>query len=349
MLPSNANPQIGFGLATELAAQEAVIERGVKAFTDIGLALARIRDDRLYRQYYRTFEDYCESRWQLSRRRAYQLIDAATITEAMEGALEMCTTVHTSLIPASERQARELSGLTPEEAILVMREANEATGGSPTAEAIRNARNGTPNPAEVVDRLGEMADEIAEELLANEYSIPASEEGSYPAASRAHVANNSGDNEWYTPAEYIKAAVNVLGAIDLDPASNPVANQHVGAATFYTAEDNGLVKPWAGRVWMNPPYAQPLIGQFAERLAEQYRKGNVTAAIVLVNNATDTAWFHSLAEEASAMCFPRGRIRFWHPDKVSAPLQGQAFIYLGEDQEAFAAEFAQFGFTVGTI
>jgi ParB family chromosome partitioning protein len=165
----------------------------------------------------------------------------------------------------------------------------------------------------------------------------------------AHVGQNSGDNEWYTPEEYIAAAVRVMGRIDLDPASSPTANDNIGAATFYTAQDNGLIQPWNGRLWMNPPYAQPLIGQFAERMVEQYQAGNVKAAIVLVNNGTETQWFQTLASVASAVCFPKGRIKFWHPDKIAVPLQGQAFLYLGDEPEVFDAEFAQFGFTMAII
>lgn len=165
-------------------------------------------------------------------------------------------------------------------------------------------------------------------------------------AKRPHVANNAGDNEWYTPRPYIEAAVRVMGAVDLDPASSVTANEIIGAGTFYAEQDNGLTKPWAGRVWMNPPYARPLIDQFAARLAEEYAAGNVTEAIVLVNNATETGWFHALAEVAAAMCFPRGRVKFWHPEKESAPLQGQAVIYLGPNPDAFRDEFVRFGFTV---
>lgn len=163
---------------------------------------------------------------------------------------------------------------------------------------------------------------------------------------RAHVANNSGDNEWYTPPEYIEAARRVMGQINMDPASTAEANEVVGADTFYTEDENGLRYPWSGYVWMNPPYARPLIDEFCAKLAEEYSMGQIAGACVLVNNATETGWFHALAEVAASICFPRQRVKFWHPRKESAPLQGQAAIYLGQNVDGFRDEFVRFGFTV---
>jgi phage N-6-adenine-methyltransferase len=159
-----------------------------------------------------------------------------------------------------------------------------------------------------------------------------------------HVMFNSGDNEWYTPAEYVEAARAVMGGIDLDPASSKEANEVVKATTFYTFEDNGLDQGWkAKRVFMNPPYSSSLIGPFTEQLATAYSEGEVGKAIVLVNNATETQWFQNLLSVASMICLPAGRVKFWHPRKEAVPLQGQAVIQLGGDGEVFAKEFARFG------
>lgn len=41
----------------------------------------QIRDNRLYREHYGTFEEYCKGKWGLERRRAYQLIDGYKVSE----------------------------------------------------------------------------------------------------------------------------------------------------------------------------------------------------------------------------------------------------------------------------
>ncbi len=161
---------------------------------------------------------------------------------------------------------------------------------------------------------------------------------------RPHVAQNTGKNEWYTPADYIALAREVMGGIDTDPATSEIANRTVQASQIFTVEDNGLTKQWSGRVWCNPPYAQPLITEFSEAIVSKYESGEIEQACVLVNNGTETRWFQRMLSTASAVCFPRSRIRFIDPDgNPGAPLQGQAVLYMGDNRETFAAIFAQKG------
>lgn len=160
-----------------------------------------------------------------------------------------------------------------------------------------------------------------------------------------HVTNNSGENEWYTPLFYIDAAREVMGSIDCDPASCELAQESIKAGTFFTIEDDGLVHEWNGNVWMNPPYAKDLVSQFADALLSEVDAGRVTQAIVLVNNGTETAWAQQLLTSATAVCFPKGRIKFLDKTGTPAntPLQGQMFCYFGERVEQFVGVFNDFG------
>lgn len=161
---------------------------------------------------------------------------------------------------------------------------------------------------------------------------------------KPHVSYNSGENEWYTPPEYIEAARRVMGGIDLDPASSDIANKIVKAHTYYTKVANGLVQEWHGRTWLNPPYSPELIKLFVSKYYESVENGTVTEGIVLVNNATETQWFYQLVECSSAVVFTKGRVRFLDPEgNPGAPLQGQAILYYGDNTSKFLGEFIVFG------
>ena len=90
--------------------------------------------------------------------------------------------------------------------------------------------------------------------------------------------------------------------------------------------------------------AQPLMGQFAEAVASKVESGEIDQACVLVNNATETAWFQRMLTVAAAVCFPAGRVRFLDPQgKPGAPLQGQAVLYFGKNGKEFIKSFQPFG------
>ncbi len=161
------------------------------------------------------------------------------------------------------------------------------------------------------------------------------------AAAASELVQQSLSNEHYTPVKYIEAARAVLGEIDLDPASCEAANAIVKAVQFYTAETNGLQNDWYGRIWLNPPYGG-LTGRFVEKLYAGIEKGNISAAIILVNaHCTDTAWFQCLWN--CLLCFTDHRINFAGDDMRSGSTHGSAFVYLGFEYQKFIDNFRQFG------
>lgn len=116
--------------AAALAEYEQAVERGLSTFLDVGRALLAIRDGRLYRSGHDTFAAYCQARWGMSVRHAERMVQAAEVAEVMRpiGRIE------------NEAQARELAPLLndPDALQSAWQQAQEATGGKPTAAAIRN-------------------------------------------------------------------------------------------------------------------------------------------------------------------------------------------------------------------
>lgn len=298
-----------------LVAYEETITRGMHTFVEVGNALAEIRDGRLYREYYSTFEDYCRERWEMSKTQANRLIGSACVVESL--------TPIGVILPATESQARPLTAIPMEQVGEVWQEAVDTAPRNEKNEPVITAKH----VSETVERR-KGADKIT-----------------------PHVARNTGNNEWYTPPEFIEAARGVMGGIDLDPASSEIAQQTVQAAKFFTADDDGLRHPWKARVWLNPPYSSDLCPKFVEKLCEHIEAEEVWEAILLVNNATETRWFQRAARLATAICFPSSRIKFLNEDgdPIGAPLQGQAIFYFGEKGHVFATVFSRFGLMMSPL
>src|SRR3990167_9764019 len=193
-----------------------------------------------------------------------------------------------------------------------------------------NKKEPSLNSAPTLSKLGldkktsALAQKIAE-LSDEQFEAVKSGVVALSKTGNVHVSNNSCNNEWYTPPEIIKAARETMGTIDLDPASSAIANNTIEARVFYTAEDSGLAKTWRGNIWMNPPYSQPLVEKFCDKLARDYTNGNISQACVLVNNATETAWGQQLLKHCDAVLFLDGRVKFLDIQGKAngAPLQGQ--------------------------
>jgi hypothetical protein len=115
-----------------LIALEQTIKQGLDTFAEVGEALLEIRDSRLYRIEHSTFEKYCCEKWGMSKRRANQLVSAASVVDKLE---EMGT-----IVPVSESQARPLTKLRPEDQPKAWQKAVEIAGGEqPTAKQVSQA------------------------------------------------------------------------------------------------------------------------------------------------------------------------------------------------------------------
>jgi len=178
---------------------------------------------------------------------------------------------------------------------------------------------------------------------------------STPEAARAvlnkpHQTQGTGNNEWYTPPDIIEAAREVLKIINVDPASCEKANEVVQADIFYTEKDDGRTKDIKGNVWMNPPFSQPEVSQFVEKVCKAYEGGDVSQACILTNNCTETVWGQRLLKISSGVCFITGRVKFL--DTEGSPrtgaLQGQMVCYLGTNTEDFTSSFEKLGVVLKT-
>ncbi len=154
---------------------------------------------------------------------------------------------------------------------------------------------------------------------------------------------SSAKSDWWTPDEVLGRVRMFGGSIQLDPCA---ATDTDIAAVNLTADDGGLVEDWIGvgggdegTTFVNPPYGRE-IGSWVNACHEWWRAGCIDV-IALVPARTDTRWFKTCWDTASAICFWEGRITFVgaeHP----APFPS-ALVYWGESLRRFSSVFGDVG------
>lgn len=148
----------------------AIADSNSPAFYAMGTAMLEIRDRKLYRDTYDSWEEFCEKRFDMTRNRANRLIAAAAVESAPESNPELketnksvqnCTSLLNKTkstesggsIIKTPSQARELAKVPTEDRPAVLAAVSGA-GKSVTAKAIRNAAQAIverTNPPEVKD------------------------------------------------------------------------------------------------------------------------------------------------------------------------------------------------------
>ncbi|MBE1302005.1 MAG: hypothetical protein GJ680_19130 [Alteromonadaceae bacterium] len=183
------------------------------------------------------------------------------------------------------------------------------------------------------------------------------------------VNQSSGDVELYTPPDIVEMARQVLGSIDLDPASSEIANQRVQAKKIFTEKDDGLKQEWVGKVWLNHPFGarelpckknckKKICGKrgyhrltefpgnavWMNKLHESYTNGRVSAALCITYASTSEKWFKVLKEH-HAICFIDGRTGFYLPSGqlLDSNTKGCSVTYFGNDLVRFNEIFSQLG------
>lgn len=154
--------------------------------------------------------------------------------------------------------------------------------------------------------------------------------------------------EHYTPSPFIEAARSCMGSIDLDPASCQLANDVVRAGSFYSLPKDGLVLPWHGNVWCNPPYGWRDKSRrvsnkelWSRRVIQAFEDGEIQAAVMLLTASTADPWFKQMW--AWPICFPDHRINFWGPSGGANNPGSNAVFYIGHSPYDFAAAFDPLG------
>lgn len=155
---------------------ENVIESGVESFLATGSALKKIREQRLYREKFKSFDAYVRDKWGFERNYANKLIGACEVKEKVGTS---GTHIPKAAEITKERQLRELKNVPDESLAEVIAKAAEIAGDEPiTSSDIKKAREQVlePEDPELPEWFEESEEPEDSEVSAFEDVEPASEE-----------------------------------------------------------------------------------------------------------------------------------------------------------------------------
>lgn len=137
-LAQSDHGELSIGEADQFMQAEQVIAAGLQAFAEVGAALITIRDERLYRASYSSFDAYVAERWDMKRRYADRLIVASEVVEKVR---PIGLTSQRLPVPTSEAVARPLAKLKdqPKKLAAAWKEAVQESDGVPTAAQVASA------------------------------------------------------------------------------------------------------------------------------------------------------------------------------------------------------------------
>lgn len=126
---------------------------------------------------------------------------------------------------------------------------------------------------------------------------------------------------WATPQDFFDK-LNEEFQFDLDVCALP---DNAKCERYFTPEMNGLLQPWSGKVWCNPPYGRE-IGMWIARAYTATKLGYADVVVMLLPARTDTRWFHDFIFQKAEIRFVKGRLKFGD-SKNSAPFPSMVVVF----------------------
>lgn len=171
-----------------------------------------------------------------------------------------------------------------------------------------------------------------------------------------NIMHSSRTDRWFTPEGIIKRVHEVLGQIDLDPASEECIQHRVKAKKILTRDaetSEWLSSP--GTVFCNPPGGKSgnksMSGIFWKKMMEERSSGRLTHGIFLCFSIEALQHTQRLGCESIGefpLCIPKTRIKFDYPNGKSgvAPSHSNAIVYVPgtlNNTESFVQSFKDLG------